>query len=292
MLFFRLLFASIAIIIITSTISLPIYSFLHLDQLIDFGRFTKWLGILGLAGVTTYLVRTNPKPASTLLGFVPAPQHRGKCLTVNLLIGSGIFASYTVVLYALNFLIPEERYTLVPIIISIVSIIPIAYLIAFIEEMYFRGIFVSSLQTSGHKIAALLVPAALYSAVHALNMKSTVQEGDPWYSGLTLLLNTPSQTCNDINCLGAGLVLFLFGVFLAAIRLSNASLYACIGIHAGFIVAIKASKKLTNVNPETVTLFATPVPDYFIWLIAILWLLPCCLWAITRIKTHSIRAIN
>jgi hypothetical protein len=160
-----------------------------------------------------------------------------------------------------------------------------AMLIAFGEEMLFRGLLLGGLRRKMPVIAAVTISAIYYAALHFLKSKSQIAYADltPG-SGLTLMAEAFANWFNPA-IRSAALALFVVGVFLAILRTwMPQSLGLCIGCHAGWVWQIKVSRDLFNVNLQADSLFL--VNTYYDGVVGPLvsgWLLlaliVCCLWA-------------
>jgi membrane protease YdiL (CAAX protease family) len=112
--------------------------------------------------------------------------------------------------------------------------------VGFLEEIFFRGIFLKGLIEDLKPAAAFILANLFYAAVHF------VKPGEPYYAdvfdpwlGFRHLASTFAPFANPLE-LGPGLAgLFLIGLALSYAFVRTNSLYLSIGIHAGWIFSIK-----------------------------------------------------
>ncbi len=267
---------SVFAVIVACIFSLPIYNVFDLSEIEKLnkqpGRITKWLAIIAISIVLTVAVRMRNVASRVVLGLFPAPKNKAGTLLSGFLLGIAILSPYAVLLYALDiYVVDLSRPAAEMLIKSVLFIIP-ALMISCIEEMYFRGILFYDLIQDNKVVAAVVLPSLLYSAVHFLNTKVPFSTDMAWWeAGLDLIVRTPDLICTNHDCWGAGITLFLVGVFLAMLRLYGASLFTCIGVHSGFIVVIKSTKNIFNLNGDSELSWLVKGPDDFIGLLSICW---------------------
>lgn len=123
-----------------------------------------------------------------------------------------------------------------------------ALAVAFLEEFFFRGCVLGlALQTSPRK-AALAFSAVFFAAVHFLKPPEHLPLPGPvtWTSGFWLMGQIFAQFGNPVFILAEFSTLFLVGWVLAEARLKTHSLWAGIGLHAGWVFGIKLYGGLTT----------------------------------------------
>ncbi|CAI8821990.1 conserved membrane protein of unknown function [Methylocaldum szegediense] len=125
----------------------------------------------------------------------------------------------------------------------------IGLIVATIEETMFRGILFASLRKATGAATASVVSAFYFALLHFLrsDMKPVAADVE-WATGFRLVGDALAHLPNlDLSSF---LALFLAGVFLAHIRMAfPMGLGYCIGIHAGWVCAIKTAKAATNGVP-------------------------------------------
>jgi membrane protease YdiL (CAAX protease family) len=127
----------------------------------------------------------------------------------------------------------------------------VALLISLIEEPLFRGILLMGLAKKMPVLAAIVVSATYYAALHFLNVKSLAAPPNlQWYSGFVLLQEAAGNLLNP-EIRPAFCALLMVGVFLGVVRTHKpASLGLCIGCHTAWVWQIKMSKQLFNTDPH------------------------------------------
>lgn len=110
-----------------------------------------------------------------------------------------------------------------------------AAVVPFIEETFFRGLFMGFLVRSNRPIAAILLSAGFYSIVHFLKAPDQTSPSVGWTSGLASLAHSFDQFTNPTLVLAGFTTLFVIGVILSCARLRTRSLWLPIGLHAGWI---------------------------------------------------------
>lgn len=119
--------------------------------------------------------------------------------------------------------------------------------VGFLEEFFFRGCVLGlALQTSS-KIRALVFSSLFFSAVHFLKPPDDLPMPGAvtWTSGFWLVGQIFAQFGNPVFMLAEFSTLFLVGWVLGFTRLRTGSLWAAIGLHAGWVFGIKTYGGLT-----------------------------------------------
>jgi len=124
-------------------------------------------------------------------------------------------------------------------------------LVAFVEETIFRGVVLRMFYTAISPIAAVIVSALLFAALHfkkvpgSIGLDETVSLGSGFYVGIWVLFSvfTTFDIFKFINLFFAGLMLnFLF--------LKSRSLWPCIGLHAGWVCFRAVYRKVAETNSD------------------------------------------
>lgn len=124
-----------------------------------------------------------------------------------------------------------------------------AFTVAFLEEIFFRGLLFKGLLDDGKPVAAFLAANLFYSAIHFFKPGENISTPDAW-SGIRHLVYF-FQPFLEPGALVPG----LFGLFLMGIALSYAffqthSLYLSIGLHAGWVFGIKTIRVFGDYQRE------------------------------------------
>lgn len=126
-----------------------------------------------------------------------------------------------------------------------------AVVVAFIEELWFRGALHSAFQQVGGVPAALLAVAALYSAVHFIDTSLSFASSE---IGIGSGFEALGAAFHDFAGPGSGgpaAALFAAGVLLGIVRHRRGGVAECIGIHAGWVLVNKTGRTLTGPEPDS-----------------------------------------
>ncbi len=129
-----------------------------------------------------------------------------------------------------------------------IKIIPAALIISIIEETFFRGLVLSSLQRSFRNIVAVTFTSILYAAVHFIApLKNFVPSSSSPIEGLRYV---QAVLLRDItpDFVSAFFGLFLVGITLAITRIRSRSIYLCIGLHSGWVIVVKGLTPFLNIS--------------------------------------------
>lgn len=232
-------------------ITYPVYSLTDglfpLSKIVNRGAL-----LLLIIGIYPAMVRMNLTWVN--FGFCGINKAFFKRFTLGF--GIGILILGFVVIFLLAFgtrVIDWEKAAIFSIIISSLSkALLVGVLVALVEEPLFRGLLLSSLLTHSSKTFAISIGAFYYAMLHFLRSDLIFVDSEiSWASGFLVILDSFSNLLRLQN-VDSFLALFLAGVFLGLIRLHyKCSLSYCIGLHAGWVFVIKATKALTNGNRKS-----------------------------------------
>ena len=120
-----------------------------------------------------------------------------------------------------------------------------AIVIAACEEVLFRGVLFTRLKPEMGVFGALVMSSAVYSIVHFF-----ARTPDPqvvtWSSGLTVLRAMLGDFINPHALFPGFITLFFVGAILAALTQRTGSLYAPMGLHAGWVFWMKMYGAVTH----------------------------------------------
>ena len=133
----------------------------------------------------------------------------------------------------------QEPFRWSPIFKAIRTAVPVALL----EEAFFRAGLMGLVMRSAPQRVALWFVAAMYSIVHWITPPkiSPIVEVQ-WFSGFELLPHCFWRFADPLLLVGGFLTLLAVGLILGVARLRTHSLWLPIGLHAGWIFGIKASR--------------------------------------------------
>lgn len=124
------------------------------------------------------------------------------------------------------------------------------FVIAAIEETFFRGVLFTAMQRTSNMVAAVTAPSALYAALHFLGGKLRVAPDEvSWRHGFDVLARLFERYADPLGLVDSLLALFTLGVLLAIIRLRTGAIAGGIGLHAAGVAAIAILRGVTAVNP-------------------------------------------
>ena len=142
-------------------------------------------------------------------------------------------------------------------------------IIALIEETLFRGAMLTAVKKHGSVLFAIFASSFIYALVHFLQPSDNFStQALNWGSGFALLKDA-FYPLTQINIIfDSFIALFLAGVLLAIVRLRSDRIAYCIGIHAGWVLAIKVFKRVTDTNVDSDYAFLTGSYDKVIGYLA------------------------
>jgi membrane protease YdiL (CAAX protease family) len=116
--------------------------------------------------------------------------------------------------------------------------------VAIWEEILFRGVLFGAFLRHARVWQAAFLSALIYAVLHFTRSRLEIVE-PVWWSGLLLQWDALSHVLAWSN-LDSFLALFSAGVVLAFLRVWTGSLWAPMGMHAGWVMVIYFSRKVTD----------------------------------------------
>ncbi len=164
-------------------------------------------------------------------------------------------------------------WSLPSIVILLVTALVSGIAVALIEETFFRGALLTAVLRHGTASLAVVSTSVFYALVHFLQPEMHM---DPdtlgWTSGFALLSDAFAFLYSPLQVFDSFLALFAAGLLLALIRVRSSCLALCIGIHAGWVFAIKVFKRVTNSNDDSTYAFLAGTYDQVIGYLAVVFL--------------------
>lgn len=169
----------------------------------------------------------------------------GFILAATLLIGTGIFA------VSMGFFVWERE-------LNLAKTVPMAFAsgvgIAMMEEIVFRGIILGIFLRTFRPIVAIVSVALIFALLHYLRPPAGVLPANPEALGagfhfLGLIL---ARLFTSELIVQQFITLFAAGILLGACRYRTTSLWLPIGLHAGWLFALRLFENLTLASSETV----------------------------------------
>ena len=142
-------------------------------------------------------------------------------------------------------------------------------IIAVLEETLFRGAMLSAIKKQSSVIFAVATTSLFYALIHFIQPEIELDSSTlNWTSGFVLLKNAFSSFANFSHIFDSLFALFLAGVLLSIVRIRTNRIALCIGIHAGWVIAIKVFKRVTDSNFHSDYAFLTGSYDKVIGYLA------------------------
>lgn len=133
--------------------------------------------------------------------------------------------------------------------IGAVAVVPL------LEEPLFRGLILGVLLRGSPAFVAMLATSAFFSIVHFLKAPEQTSATVTWMSGFASIANSFHQFQQPLLLLAGFCTLFMLGWILADARVRTRSLWAPIGLHAGWIFANAMFSKIARREYEALPWF-------------------------------------
>jgi membrane protease YdiL (CAAX protease family) len=155
------------------------------------------------------------------------------------------------VLLDVRVLTPVSELTEAPFVALLAKVMVAALVIGFVEETWFRGALFSAISREIHPWQAVWVTAVLFGGVHFIRGDPATAPLEPtWFDGFVVIANSfhlfASRAFVD-----SFLALVAAGFLLGLMRQRSGHIAYCIGVHAGWVVVIKTTKKMSEVNTDS-----------------------------------------
>lgn len=189
--------------------------------------------------LSLYGLNENPKALSHIVtGFA------GGFITLSLL---------TVLKIAFGAAVWQPQIAGISIFGALLAALGTAFLIAVIEEFFFRGVVYQSLKQSMVPgtinlypfaiAAAVLITSLFYALIHFVGEKKLYIGPDPHFKdSLKLMLSPFLSFLSWQTFWQAAVGLFVFGLVLNMLAIRSRSLYMSIGLHAGCVFFVKSDR--------------------------------------------------
>ena len=168
---------------------------------------------------------------------------------------------------------PQDLYTIVR---KAFKAIFAAAIISVIEEVFFRILILQKLKELTSRYTAIFCCSLLYASVHFISpVKTWEYPGFSLWAGFAYI-GVVLDNIFQLPILWAGFGLFLVGVVLCLSIEKYRSIYLCIGMHAGWVAAIKFTRLIGEFNMEASALtgqntqhFLVSLPEAWISIILV-----------------------
>ena len=123
------------------------------------------------------------------------------------------------------------------------------FAVAFVEETFCRGAMFAAIKRESGLALAILLPTLFYAATHFLGGKLRIPADQVTYSsGLQVTANLFERFTSPLEFADSFLALVALGVLLSLIRWRTGAIAGCVGLHAGGVCVIVATRNLTDVD--------------------------------------------
>ena len=163
-----------------------------------------------------------------------------------------------------------------------------AFAVGVFEEGLFRGVLLIRIQNWLGTATAVTITSVLYGCVHFLRPKQVSLEAVEWYSGFSYLQASLLNLFDAQANWDSFLALALLGGLFCVVRL-RFSLWACVGLHAGFVLGIRLFKEAMVREMENPYQAMVGSYDHFVGLLVAAWIvfLLVCLQLHKTVKDRS-----
>ena len=265
-LFLLFLFSVLLAILGSSLVAQPLYKLLGIGGLIDFDNFGKRLAMLAILLTIVAILKLKGLLDYKNVGWlVNETQTRRRLLFYGFVVGIAMMLPITGLFHLseLRILNLSPDFAWDAFAIKLASLLLAAFAVSLIEETFFRGILFEGFLKDKAPLSAVLSTALFFAVIHFARIKGSELPADaPWYYGSVILADSIAMHWNG-NYFSTALSLFLAGVLLGIVRLKTANVWACIGIHSGWILTLKVDKKLSYFNGQSDWDFLVGPYDYY-----------------------------
>jgi hypothetical protein len=144
-------------------------------------------------------------------------------------------------------------------------------LVGVLEETFFRGALYGAIRRRDGVFPALVWSALLYAVLHMMK-PGDLPAGVPFdASGAQTMVAGVFLDVFQWRNLDSLAALFAVGVFLGLVRERTGHIGWCIGLHAGWVLVIQATRALTDGNPDSPLAFLIGDYDGMIGWLAMVW---------------------
>ncbi|MCG8324915.1 MAG: CPBP family intramembrane metalloprotease, partial [Thiotrichales bacterium] len=135
-------------------------------------------------------------------------------------------------------------------------------IIGIAEETIFRGAIQGVLMKHLHHVLAIGLTALVYAGLHFIKFPELPADMAPaWHNGLYLLGDSFKAGYFQYN-FDKFITLLLLGILLGMLRAIQGNIALCIGVHAGLVMMMKISRKVTDYAPDTSLDFLVNYTDH------------------------------
>lgn len=233
------------------------------------GRLAQLLILIGIWPLLRRLSLANRAD----LGFGPGRSVLLRAMGAGWILGVLILLALVLALLGLGVRVPDPQpwawsWLLAKALQALLS----GFLIAFLEETFFRGALYSALRRRNGLVPAILWSSGLYAVLHLMK-PGALPPGVPFdWAGAWAMFQGVFLDVFQWRNLDTVLALMMVGVFLALIREATGQVGWCIGLHAGWVLVIQVSRRLTDDNLDSGLEFLTGDYDGIIGWLSLAWI--------------------
>lgn len=229
--------------LVGAILAYPLYLVLDPFLELEYRKYLTYATLLNGIFVSAVYLKTYSLLSLKAFGFSGSRVGFFVVLLRAVAYGFVIILVVELILYALGIheLDMRRSYTLAEFAIRLLKAVMTGLLISLLEEAIFRGGLFAGLHKKAGITVAVTLSSLLYAAVHFIRYGQPPAGSEiGWTTGLQMLPEA-FRRFYEWSILDYFLTLFAFGVLLSLLRLKHCTLAACIGLHAGVVMAIKLS---------------------------------------------------
>ena len=232
-------------------------------------RFAMFLGLLGMP----FLLGMLKLRDRVSMGFAPIGDRASRVIARGLLFGALILAGLIAghLLTGAHQMRADVDITAWLITRTAVSGLASGLVVGLIEEFFFRGPMQSGARRTLPFWPTAIAIGAFYSAVHFIRPPRLRDIELDTTVALQATLDGLSNLAHLADDADRFMGLLVAGVFLSMVRERTGSILWPIGIHAGWVMVIKVSKRLTEVDPNAQMAFLVSSDRITGWL-SVFWM--------------------
>ncbi len=145
-------------------------------------------------------------------------------------------------------------------------------LIGVLEETFFRGALFGAIRRRDGVLPALVWSALLYAVLHVMKPGALPPGTSFDVSGVQAMVAAVFLDVFQWRNLDTLAALFAVGMFLGLVRERTGHIGWCIGLHAGWVLVIQATRAVTDGNPDSPLAFLVGDYDGTIGWLAMVWI--------------------
>ncbi len=239
-------------LVLAAVFTYPAWWLVSLISIEPVHRVMHRLAMLFAAIGLIYLTRRFVLADRAALGYGAARSRFFRQLAIGWLLGVALMTPLTLMLLQTGVRDWKDALSGESVVTAALAGALSGFIIAFIEETFFRGVLFTALRRSTGIIAAVAAPSALYGALHFLGGKLRVApENVSWEHGFIVLAKLFERYAEPLVLIDSFAALFCLGVLLALVRERTGSIAACIGLHAAGVAFIALLRKATSFDPTS-----------------------------------------